>query len=148
MIKLRGPDTLRALAQTAEAQGRMADAIAFLREAAETAPRFAIAHAEWAQLLQRAGRPGEALHLLDARIRQFPEAAWPLSIKAALLDTERRTEESLPVHKQIVDRIPHRNARLRKSSTCGSMPISATWTRGSRSCRLPRMPRIGSWRRI
>lgn len=107
MIARRDADTLRAHALVAEAEGLIADAIALLSEAAEAAPGFALAHAELAQLLQRAGRSEEALHLLDARIRQFPEPAWPRSIKAALLDAERRTEESLPVHQDIVARIPH-----------------------------------------
>jgi tetratricopeptide (TPR) repeat protein len=102
---MRDPKAVRARARAADGEGRIEDAIATLRAVVETTPAAAAAHAELAQLLQRAGRSKEALILLEERMRQFPDAVWPLSITAAVLDTERRTEESLPVHEALVGRI-------------------------------------------
>jgi tetratricopeptide (TPR) repeat protein len=107
VIQPRNPDVLRALARQAEAEGRTGDAIGLLNRAVEAAPGFALAVAEWAQLLQREGRSETALQLLDSRALEFPEAAWPLSIKAALLDADHRTEDSLAVHDKLVALIPH-----------------------------------------
>lgn len=103
----RDTNVLLELARTAATEGRISEAVAQLTEVVETAPGFAIAHAELAQLLQQSGRSNEALGIIETHIRRFPDAVWPLSIKAALLDAERRTEESFPVHEQLVERIPH-----------------------------------------
>ena len=97
-------EALRLLADIAAAAGFEEDAERLLRNAICLAPAFARAYADLTSLMCRIGRAAEAISLLDLAIARNPDAIWPLSLKAAVLDAERRTDESLALHEELVVR--------------------------------------------
>lgn len=78
-----------------------------LRREVSRAPTSVQAHADLCAHLCRTGRRDEALALLDEVWKSRPDALWTLSLKAAVLDTERRTGEALAVHEALVARAPN-----------------------------------------
>ena len=78
-----------------------------LRRAISRAPTSVQAHADLCAHLCQTGRCDEALTLLDEVWANRPDALWALSLKAAVLDTARRTEDALAVHEALIARAPH-----------------------------------------
>jgi tetratricopeptide (TPR) repeat protein len=99
-------EALRLLAMIATRTGHTADAERLLRSAIAYRPDFILGHADLSSLLCRIGRADEALALLDREIAARPASIWPLSIKSGVLSAERRIEESLHVHEELVSRAP------------------------------------------
>lgn len=99
-------EALRLLAGIATSTGFSADAEQLLRRIIALAPTFVQAHVDLTSLLCRLERVGEALALVDLATVTQPGAVWPLSLKAAILDTERRTDEALAFHEELVRRAP------------------------------------------
>lgn len=77
-----------------------------LRTAITASPDAADAHAALASFLCGADRVDEALAHLDREIQRRPSTIWPLSIKAGILSSERRTPEALAVHRALVAMAP------------------------------------------
>lgn len=101
------PEGLRLLAGIAASTGFTADAEQLLRKAIAVAPAFVEAHVDLTSLLCRLERAGEAIALLDLAGARQHGAIWPLSLKAAILDAERRTGEALALHEELVERAGH-----------------------------------------
>jgi tetratricopeptide (TPR) repeat protein len=101
-----GPESLRMRARDA-ALHEPARAERLLGEAITLAPGFIAAHADLAALLCGLGRSDEALTQLDHAAASYPDEIWPLSLKAAVLSTERRAEEALAAHEAVMARAPH-----------------------------------------
>lgn len=97
------PPTLRSTPPLFEVGGRAEGA---LRRAIELAPGDVQAHVDLASLLTRLGRAGEAMGLLDEALVRHPTAAWPLSMKAAVLEGDGRSHEALDVHRALLARAP------------------------------------------
>lgn len=86
--------------------GESANAERSLRQAIASEPGSVQAHADLCAFLCKRQRCEEAVILLDdVRIRQ-PGAHWALSLKAAVLDAERRTDEALAVHEALIGCVP------------------------------------------
>ncbi len=100
------PEALRLLAVVAAAAGHAAESERLLRNAITLHPQSAAAHADLSSLLCRAGRADEALALLDQAAFRHPAEFWPLSIKTGVLAAERRDEEAMPFHEELVKRAP------------------------------------------
>jgi len=101
------PDDLEAarlLARVAAMTGSSADAEELLRRVIKRAPAFVLAYADLTSLLGRLDRTDEAVALLDKVIEDPTRRLWALSLKASLLAGERRVEEALDVHEQLVAR--------------------------------------------
>ena len=75
-----------------------------LRHAVERSPGSVQAYADLCAFLCGEGRGDDALTLLDEVLDRMPETPWALSLKAAVLDTEHRTEEALVVHEALIER--------------------------------------------
>ena len=103
------PEALRLLATIAMARRSPADAERMLRRAIQAAPNYALAYADLVSLLSQSGRGDEALSLLQKTIELHPQRVWPLSLKAAVLTSERRIGDTLDVHEQIVTRAPEQS---------------------------------------
>ncbi|MBB4633680.1 tetratricopeptide (TPR) repeat protein, partial [Sphingosinicella soli] len=99
-------EAARLLAGVAAMTGSSADAEALLRRAIARAPAFVLAYADLVSLLCRLDRAEEAIALLDNVIEDPSRRLWALSLKTTLLAGERRVEEALHVHKQLVARAP------------------------------------------
>ncbi len=83
-----------------------AAAVGALRRAIKLTPGDVQAHVDLASLLTRLGRAGEAIDLLDEALVRHPAAAWPLSMKAAVLEGDGRSHEALDVHRALLGRAP------------------------------------------
>lgn len=83
-----------------------AEAERLLRRAIEVTPAFVPAYVELASLLCGAGRADEALAMFDGVLAVQPRSLWALSLKAAVLESERRSEEALATHEALVSRAP------------------------------------------
>ncbi|NYF32620.1 tetratricopeptide (TPR) repeat protein [Sphingopyxis sp. JAI108] len=64
------------------------------------------AHVDLCTFLCDAGRGDDAVALLDDVLERTPDAPWALSLKAGVLDAERRAEEALVVHEALIARAP------------------------------------------
>lgn len=102
----RDVEALLSLARVAAATGHDRDAERLLRQATRLAPAFALAHVELVSLLSRLGRADEAGMLIDHVIGSQARCLWALSLKCTLLTAERRVEETLPIHEELVSRAP------------------------------------------
>lgn len=80
---------------------------AALRQAIAREPGNIQAYADLASLLFRLERPDEAMALLEDTIADYPREIWPHSLKAAVLMTERRADEALRAHAEVLDRAHH-----------------------------------------
>lgn len=78
-----------------------------LRREVSRAPTSVQAYADLCAHLCQTGHCDEALALLEEVWKNRPDALWTLSLKAAVLDTERRTGEALAVHEALVARAPN-----------------------------------------
>jgi tetratricopeptide (TPR) repeat protein len=96
------PEALRLLAGGSAAP----DAERLLRQAVVAGPGHILAHADLASLLCRLGRGDEAVAMLDEAMGRLPDQIWPLSLKIAALTADRRIEEALPGHEELVARAP------------------------------------------
>lgn len=99
-------ESLLALARVAAAAGYDNDAEKLLRQAARIAPAFALAHVALTSLLCRLGQADEATALIDHVIGSQSRPLWALSLKCSILSTERRVENALPIHEELVERAP------------------------------------------
>lgn len=99
-------EAMRLLAVIAVRTGHPDDAEGLLRNAIAHRPQFVLGHVDLSSLLCRMGRADEALAILDRELAGHPGSLWPLSIKSGVLSSERRIEESLPVHEELVARVP------------------------------------------
>ena len=77
-----------------------------LRRAIQRAPGDIQAHANLTSLLTHLGRADEALELLNEALARHPTAAWPLSLKGAVLESDGRGQEALIAHKALLARAP------------------------------------------
>ena len=75
-----------------------------LRQAVERSPGSVQVYADLCAFLCREGRGDDALTLLDEVLHRKPETLWTLSLKAAVLDAERRVGEALVVHEALIER--------------------------------------------
>ena len=75
-----------------------------LRQALARSPASVQAHADLCAFLCSRARAAEALALLDDVVDRQPDKLWVLSLKAAVLDAEQRTEEALGVHEALTAR--------------------------------------------
>lgn len=87
--------------------GRTSDAERLLRRAILLAPAAVPAHVDLISLLSRLGRAEEALALLGTALTRQPDCVWALSLKAAVLETEHRTDEALEVHRALLAQASH-----------------------------------------
>lgn len=76
-----------------------------LRRAIAIAPNPA-AYVDLTRLLCRADRADEAIALLDDMLEWGRRDIWILSLKTGILAAERRSEESLPLHRELISRAP------------------------------------------
>jgi len=102
----RDVEALLSLARVAAATRHDRDAEKLLRQATRLAPSYALAHVELVSLLSRLGRADEAERLIDNVIESQSRCLWALSLKCTLLTAERRVEETLPIHEELVSREP------------------------------------------
>lgn len=86
--------------------GSSIDAEQLLRRVIERAPAFILAYADLASLLCRLDRADEAIALLDNVIEDPSRRLWALSLKTNILTGERRVDEALHVHEELVARAP------------------------------------------
>jgi Tfp pilus assembly protein PilF len=100
-------EALLARAKDAAAKGLDDQAEQLLRRALALDPACLPAYVDLASLLCRAGRAEAMLALLDGVLTRQPRTAWALSLKAAVLETDRRVEEALEVHEALVARAPN-----------------------------------------
>lgn len=75
-----------------------------LRQALERSPGSVQAHVDLCAFLCSRARGDDALALLDDVFDRQPDKLWALSLKAAVLDAEQRTEEALVVHEALTVR--------------------------------------------
>jgi tetratricopeptide (TPR) repeat protein len=101
------PRALRMLAEVAARIGRLHDSETLLRHALEVAPGFQAARANLAMVLGRAGRPAEALPLLDELFAAEGDALGHLNLKAATLGRLGDFEEAIAIYRRVLDRAPH-----------------------------------------
>ena len=75
-----------------------------LRQAVERSSGSVQAYADLCSFLCGEGRSDDALTLLDEVLDRQPDKLWALSLKAAVLDAERRADEALVVHEALIER--------------------------------------------
>ena len=105
------PRALRMLAELAARIGRLHDSEQLLRHALAVAPGFHAARANLAMVLGRAGRPAEALPLLDELFAAQGEELGHLNLKAATLGRLGSFDEAIAIYARVLDRAP-RQPRL------------------------------------
>lgn len=93
-------------AASAALAGLSEDAERLFRRTIGTAPAFIPAYVELASLLCRIGRVDEAIAMIEDVLASQPRAAWALSLKTAVLETQHRSDEALPVHEALVSLAP------------------------------------------
>ncbi|MHA6644791.1 sulfotransferase family protein [Mesorhizobium sp. A623] len=99
-------EALLTLARVATAAGYDSDAEKLLKQATRIAPAYALAHVDLTSLLCRLGRADEAMALIDHVIGSRSRPLWALSLKCSILTAERRVENALPIHEELVERAP------------------------------------------
>lgn len=99
-------ETLRLQASAAAANGLLIDAERLLRDAIELAPTFVPAFVDLASFLCRAMRTDEAITLLDEVLAKRQPSLWALSLKAAVLESERRADEAMALHEKLIAQAP------------------------------------------
>ena len=75
-----------------------------LRQAVERSSGSVQAYADLCSFLCSEGRCDDALALLGMIFDRQPDKLWALSLKAAVLDAERRADEALVVHEALIER--------------------------------------------